>query len=51
MYYGNKTLHVSDSASVHHPESRNVHTAIHIGYADSLLASYQQTCMTYTIDV
>ena len=38
IYFRNKTLHVSDSSSVHHQE-----------FADSLLASSQQTCMTYII--
>ena len=41
IYFWNKTLHVSDSISVHHQESSTVHTAIgicHKGYADSLLA-------------
>ena len=32
-------------------ESITVYTAIHTGYADCLLASSQQTCMTYTIAV
>jgi len=39
IYFWNKTLHVSNSSSVHHQESRTVHTAIHTGYADCLLAS------------
>jgi len=39
--YWNRTLHVSDSFSVHHQESSTVHTAIHIGYAGCLLASSQ----------
>ena len=47
----NKTLHVSDSFSVHHQEFFTVHTAIHIGFADSLRVSCQQTCITYTIVV
>ena len=40
----NRTLHVSDSFSVHHQESSTVHTTIgicHTGYADCLLASSQ----------
>jgi hypothetical protein len=41
IYIWNRTLHVSDSFSVHHPESSTVHTAIHTGYADCLLASCQ----------
>ena len=36
-----RTLHVSDSFSVHHQESSTVHTAIHTGLADCLLASSQ----------
>jgi len=47
----NKTLHVSDSFSVHHQEFFTVHTAMVCIYIRSsviiLLASYQQTCMTY----
>ena len=41
IYLWNRTLHVSDSFSVHHQESSTVHTAIgicHTGYADCLLA-------------
>jgi hypothetical protein len=41
IYFWNRTLHVSDSFSVHHHESCTVHTAIgifHTGYADCLLA-------------
>jgi len=37
----NRTLHVSDSFSVHHQESSTVHTAVgicHTGYGDCLLA-------------
>jgi hypothetical protein len=40
IYSRNRTLHVSDSSSVHHQESSTVHTAIGIcytDYADSLL--------------
>ena len=40
IYFWNRTLHVSDSFSVHHQESSTVHTAIgicHTGYADCLL--------------
>jgi len=48
LYFWNKTLHVSDSSSVHHQEFFTVHTAIHTGIADTLLfASCQLTCMTY----
>jgi hypothetical protein len=36
-----KILHVSDSSSVNHQESSTVHTAIHTGYVDCLLASSQ----------
>ena len=39
-----RTLHVSDSFSVHHQESSTVHTTIgmrHTGYADCLLVSSQ----------
>jgi len=32
-------LYVSGSFSVHHQVSSTVHTAMHTGYADSLLAS------------
>jgi hypothetical protein len=39
LYFWNRTLHVSDSFSVYHQESSTVHTAIHTGYADCLLAS------------
>jgi len=39
--FGIELLHVSDSFSVHHQESSTVHTAIHTGYADCLLASSQ----------
>ena len=41
IYFCNRTLHISDSSSVHHQESSTVHTAIgvcHTGYADCLLA-------------
>jgi len=49
FYFWNNTLHVSDSLSVHHQESKTVHTAsgiCHTGYADCLLASSHRTCMT-----
>ena len=45
IYFRNRTLHVSDSFSVHHQDSSTVHTAIdicHRGYADSLLANSQR---------
>jgi hypothetical protein len=52
IYFWNRTLHVSDSFSVHHRESSTAHTAIgvcHTVYAKCLLvASCQQTCMTNT---
>ena len=41
IYFWNRTLYVSDSTSVHHQESSNVHTPISIGHtgdADCLLA-------------
>jgi len=40
-FFRNRTLHVSDSFSVRRQESSTVHTAIHTGYADCLLASSQ----------
>jgi len=39
IYFWIRTLHVSDSLSVHHQESSTVHTAIgicHTGFADCL---------------
>ena len=36
--FWNTTLHVSDTFSAHQQESSTVHTAIHTGYADCLLA-------------
>ena len=62
MYFWNKTLHVSDSSSVHHQEFFSLHTQQwYTSYslrAESgrssvliLLASCQQTCMIYTIAV
>jgi len=44
IYFWIRTLHVSDSISVHHQESSTVHTATgicHTGYADCLLESSQ----------
>ena len=38
IYFRNKTLHVSDSSSVHHQEFFTVHTAIHTG----LLTAWEQ---------
>ena len=41
IYFWNRTLHVSDSSSVHHQQSSTVHIVIcicHTGYADCLLA-------------
>jgi len=56
--YWNETLHVSDSFSVHHQEFFTVHTAIRTVLLTAceqehmlLLASCQQTCMTFTIAV
>jgi len=65
IYFWNKTLHDSDSPSVHHQEFFNVSRQWYMSYriADSLragsgrnscsvlilLASCQQTCMTYTV--
>jgi len=61
IYFWNKTLHVSDSSSVHHQEFFTVHTTVvyvipaceqdQDGTVLILLASCQQTCMTYTIAV
>ena len=65
FYFWNETLHVSDSSSFHHQEFFTVHTAmlcaiqvcgqpvsrIRIKLRSILLASCQQTCMTYTIAV
>jgi len=48
IYFWNKTLHVSDSSSVHHQQFFTVHTAV--VYVIQI-ASCQQTCMTYTIAV
>ena len=61
IYFWNKTQHVSDSSSVYHQEFFTVHTTMvyvltackqdQDGTASSvliLLASCQQTCMTYT---
>ena len=45
MYFWNKTLHVSNSISVHRQESITVHISIgicHTGFADCLLVSSQQ---------
>jgi len=44
IYFWNRTLHVSDSFSVHRQDSSTVYAAIgicHTGYADCLLASSQ----------
>jgi len=38
IYFWNKTLHVSDSSSVHHQEFFTVNKAIHTSFADSLRA-------------
>ena len=50
--FWNKTLHVSDSSSVHHQEFFTVHKAMEqvgTSFVPILLASCQQTCMTYAI--
>ena len=40
----------SDNISVHHQKSSTVHTAIHTGYADCLLASSQHNlCYIYLL--
>jgi hypothetical protein len=61
IYFGNETLHVSDSSSVHHQELFTVHSAMmyvmqvcrqlssRIVLILLLLESCLQTCMTYTI--
>ena len=59
IYFWNKILHVSDISSVHHQEFFTLHTAMayvievlwQLGSVLILLASCQQTCMTYTIAV
>jgi len=65
MYFWNKTLHVSDSSSIHHQEFFTVHTAmvcviqvcwqlasrIRTELVWFCCSSCQQTCMTYTIAV
>ena len=59
LYFGNKTLHVSDSSSVHHQEFFAVHTAMvyvieqqdQDGSVLILLTRCKQTCMTYNIAV
>jgi len=52
--FWNKILHVSKNVSIHHQEFFTVHTAMRAGsgrFVLILLASCQQTCMTYTIAV
>jgi len=63
IYFWNKTLHVSDSSSVHHQEFFTVHTTMvyvlracvqdQDGTSSVLILfpSCQQTCMTYTVAV
>jgi hypothetical protein len=54
IYFWNRTLHVSDSFSVHHQEYSTVHTAIgiwHKGDADCFLASSQHHLYDITIAV
>ena len=50
IYFRNKSLHVSDSSSVHHQEFFTVHKPIHTGL-QTACEQDQQTCMTYTIAV
>jgi len=45
--FWNKTLHVSDSSSVHHQEFFTVNTEM-VYVMHIMLASCQQTCRTYT---
>ena len=47
IYFWNKTLHVSDSISVHHQESCTVHTAIGIGHTINF-TNFWNFNMTYT---
>ena len=50
--FWNRTVHVSESSSVHHQESSTVHTAIvYVIQVCWQLSSCQQNCMTYTIAV
>ena len=52
LYFWNKTLHVSDSSSVHHQQFFTVHTAVvYVIQVCQQFVSCQQTCMTYTIAV
>jgi len=51
IYFWHKTLHVSDSSSVHHQEILTLHTAMVYVIQSSVLilpTNCQQTCMTYT---
>jgi len=41
FYFGNNTPHVSDGLSVHHQESKTVHTASGICHTGSVVASKQ----------
>ena len=54
LFFGIKTLHVSDSSSAHHQEFFTVHTAM-VYVREILLTACSQavtvTCMTYTIAV
>ena len=59
IYFWNRTLHISDSFSVHHQESSTVHTAIgicHTGYQDGtssilipLASSQHDLCDIYLL--
>jgi hypothetical protein len=56
IYFGNETLHVSDSSSVRHQELFTVHSAmVYVIQVRRQLSSSRtsclQTCMTYTIAV
>jgi len=54
LIFLNKTLHVSDSFSVHHQEFSTVHTAM-VYVLQVMLTACEQavsiTCVTYTIAV
>ena len=42
FYFGNNTLHVSDGLSVHHQESKTVHTASGICHTGSVQATTER---------
>jgi hypothetical protein len=48
ILFCNNTLHVSDSLSFHHQESKTIHIASGIRHTFPL-ASSQKTCVTYTL--